>query len=176
MHPNAKVLWICYLKYWNVTSFKSLEQYNYVMMEIVRIYWFTWEEGYILLLEWAMFRSIFIYIKTDIKLHAAAEWCPQKASGCGKFYLFFRKLKLDLRSFFILLLWIFYLIINFLMQIRNLMEPVQSEPDSTAKQMVRQGSINQVGPNHMVRPSSSSEQLVSQSAVPQMLQQNTRFW
>ncbi|KAH6790078.1 Transcription initiation factor TFIID subunit A [Perilla frutescens var. frutescens] len=59
--------------------------------------------------------------------------------------------------------------------IRTLMEPVQSETNSAAKQMVRQGSINQVGPNHMIRPSPSSEQLVSQSAVPQMLQQNTRF-
>lgn len=59
--------------------------------------------------------------------------------------------------------------------IRTLMEPVQSETNSAAKQMVRQGSSNQVGPNHMIRPSPSSEQLVSQSAVPQMLQQNTRF-
>lgn len=55
------------------------------------------------------------------------------------------------------------------------MEPVQSETNSAAKQMVRQGSNNQIGPNHMMRPSPSSEQLVSQSAVPQMLQQNTRF-
>ncbi|XP_042024414.1 transcription initiation factor TFIID subunit 12b-like isoform X2 [Salvia splendens] len=59
--------------------------------------------------------------------------------------------------------------------IRTLTEPVQSETNSGAKQMVRQGSGNQVGQNHMIRPSPSSEQLVSQSAVPQMLQQNTRF-
>ncbi|KAK6148742.1 hypothetical protein DH2020_016267 [Rehmannia glutinosa] len=59
--------------------------------------------------------------------------------------------------------------------IRNLMEPVQSETNTSAKQMVRQGPSNQVGPNHMIRPSPSSEQLVSQSAVPQMLQQTTRF-
>ncbi|XP_047960970.1 transcription initiation factor TFIID subunit 12b isoform X2 [Salvia hispanica] len=59
--------------------------------------------------------------------------------------------------------------------IRTLTEPAQSETNSGAKQMVRQGSGNQVGQNHMIRPSPSSEQLVSQSAVPQMLQQNTRF-
>lgn len=55
------------------------------------------------------------------------------------------------------------------------MEPVQSEANNTGKQMVRQGPSNQVGPNHMMRPSLSSEQLVSQSATPQMLQQTTRF-
>ncbi|XP_057786705.1 transcription initiation factor TFIID subunit 12b isoform X2 [Salvia miltiorrhiza] len=59
--------------------------------------------------------------------------------------------------------------------IRTLIEPAQTEANSGAKQMVRQGSSNQIGQNHMVRPSPSSEQLVSQSAVPQMLQQNTRF-
>ncbi|KAL3824488.1 hypothetical protein ACJIZ3_020517 [Penstemon smallii] len=56
--------------------------------------------------------------------------------------------------------------------IHTLMEPVQSEPDNTAKQMVR--SSNSVGPSHMIRPSPSSEQLVSQSSVPQM-QQPPRF-
>ncbi|GFP90589.1 transcription initiation factor TFIID subunit 12b [Phtheirospermum japonicum] len=61
--------------------------------------------------------------------------------------------------------------------IRNLMEPVQSdEANTTTKQMVRQGpTTNQAGSNHMIRPSPSSEQLVSQSSVPQMLQQTTRF-
>lgn len=55
------------------------------------------------------------------------------------------------------------------------MEPVQSDTDGGGRQMVRQGSSNQVGQNQMIRASSSSEQLVSQSGVPQMLQQNTRF-
>ncbi|KAL0415049.1 UNVERIFIED_CONTAM: Transcription initiation factor TFIID subunitb [Sesamum latifolium] len=59
--------------------------------------------------------------------------------------------------------------------IRTLMEPVQSDTNNNAKQMARQGPSNPVGPNHMIRPSPSSEQLVSQSAVPQMLQQTTRF-
>ncbi|KAG6397951.1 hypothetical protein SASPL_139401 [Salvia splendens] len=59
--------------------------------------------------------------------------------------------------------------------IRTLTEPVQSETNIGAKQMIRQGSGNQVGQNHMIKPSPSSEQLVSQSAVPQMLQQSTRF-
>ncbi|KAL1551741.1 transcription initiation factor TFIID subunit 12b-like isoform X4 [Salvia divinorum] len=59
--------------------------------------------------------------------------------------------------------------------IRGLMKPVQSETNSGAKQMVRQGSSNQIGQNHMIISPPSSEQLVSQSAVPQMLQQNTRF-
>ncbi|KAL8043432.1 hypothetical protein ABFS82_09G122400 [Erythranthe guttata] len=54
--------------------------------------------------------------------------------------------------------------------IRTLMEPVQSETNNSGKQTVRQ-----VPSNHMIRPSPSSEQLVSQSAVPQMLQQTTRF-
>ncbi|KAK4427390.1 Transcription initiation factor TFIID subunitb [Sesamum alatum] len=59
--------------------------------------------------------------------------------------------------------------------IRTLMEPVQSDTNNNAKQMARQGPSNPIGPNHMIRPSPSSEQLVSQSAVPQMLQQTTRF-
>ncbi|KAG8380141.1 hypothetical protein BUALT_Bualt07G0162700 [Buddleja alternifolia] len=59
--------------------------------------------------------------------------------------------------------------------IRNLMESVQSETNNSAKQTVRQGPSNSVGLNHIIRASPSSEQLVSQSAVPQMLQQTTRF-
>ncbi|KAL6560001.1 hypothetical protein OROGR_005118 [Orobanche gracilis] len=62
-------------------------------------------------------------------------------------------------------------------QIRNLMEPVKSEASTAAKQMVRQGQpTNQVGSNHMIiSPSPSSDQFVSQSPVPQMLQQAARF-
>ncbi|PIN22317.1 Transcription initiation factor TFIID, subunit TAF12 [Handroanthus impetiginosus] len=59
--------------------------------------------------------------------------------------------------------------------IRASVEAVPSETNNTANQMVRQGPTNQVGPSHMIRPSPSSEHLVSQSAAPQILQQTTRF-
>lgn len=56
---------------------------------------------------------------------------------------------------------------------KQMIEPIQSETNSTGKQMVRQGSSDQVGSDHMITTSSpSSENLVAQSAVPQMLQQN----
>ncbi|XP_073142296.1 transcription initiation factor TFIID subunit 12b [Henckelia pumila] len=58
--------------------------------------------------------------------------------------------------------------------IRNLMAPVQSETNNTAP-FARQGPSNPVGPSHIIRSSPSSEQLVSQSDVPKMLQQTTRF-
>ncbi|XP_075492898.1 transcription initiation factor TFIID subunit 12b [Primulina tabacum] len=58
--------------------------------------------------------------------------------------------------------------------IRNLMAPVQSETNNVAP-LARQWPSNPVGPSHVIRPSPSSEQLVSQSDVPQMLQQTTRF-
>lgn len=58
--------------------------------------------------------------------------------------------------------------------IRNLMTPVQSESNNSAP-LARQGPSNPVGPSHIIMPSPSSEQLVSQSDVPQMLQQTTRF-
>lgn len=45
---------------------------------------------------------------------------------------------------------------------------------SDAKEMVRQGLTNTVGANYLVRPSMNSEQLVSQSTGPQMLQQMTQ--
>lgn len=61
-------------------------------------------------------------------------------------------------------------------QIRSLMGSQHSETNmSNPKEIIRQGLGNPVGVNHHVRPSLSSEQLVSQSTSPQMLQQMTRF-
>ncbi|KAF3452051.1 hypothetical protein FNV43_RR08147 [Rhamnella rubrinervis] len=60
--------------------------------------------------------------------------------------------------------------------IRSLMESSHSETNTNnPKEMIRQGLGNPVGANHMIRPSLSSEQLVSQSTSSQMLQQMTRF-
>ncbi|XP_030971078.1 transcription initiation factor TFIID subunit 12b [Quercus lobata] len=60
--------------------------------------------------------------------------------------------------------------------IRSLMGSQHSETNmSNPKEIIRQGLGNPVGVNHHVRPSLSSEQLVSQSTSPQMLQQMTRF-
>ncbi|KAL5579540.1 hypothetical protein UlMin_011982 [Ulmus minor] len=59
--------------------------------------------------------------------------------------------------------------------IRSLMET--SHCETNPKEMIRQGLGNPVGvgANHMMKPSLSSEQLISQSPGPQMLQQMTRF-
>ncbi|KAL2522803.1 transcription initiation factor TFIID subunit 12b [Forsythia ovata] len=60
--------------------------------------------------------------------------------------------------------------------IRTSMEPVPSETNTNnAKLMGRQAPGNPAGPSHMIRPSPSSEQLASQSNVPQMLQPANRF-
>lgn len=60
--------------------------------------------------------------------------------------------------------------------IRALMEPSQSEaPINNGKEVARQGPINPGGVNHMMRPSPSSDQLVSQSNATQMVQQMNRF-
>ncbi|XP_051133739.1 transcription initiation factor TFIID subunit 12b isoform X2 [Andrographis paniculata] len=58
--------------------------------------------------------------------------------------------------------------------VRTSTKPVQPENNSD-NQMSGQGPSNPVGSNQMIRPSPSSEQLVSQSTVPQMLQQPTKF-
>ncbi|KAL8458679.1 hypothetical protein ACS0TY_036255 [Phlomoides rotata] len=54
-------------------------------------------------------------------------------------------------------------------------EPVQSETNSTAIQMVKEEPSDQDGPNHMITTSPCSEQLVSQSAAPLMLQKDTEL-
>ncbi|CAL5439452.1 unnamed protein product [Camellia sinensis] len=56
--------------------------------------------------------------------------------------------------------------------IHSVMEPSQSETNvNNGKEVARQGLINPVGTNHLIRPSPSSDQLDSQSNASQMLQQ-----
>lgn len=62
-------------------------------------------------------------------------------------------------------------------QIRTLMESSHPEANmnNNPKEIVRQGLGNPVSASHLIRPSLSSEQLVSQSTGSQMLHQMTRF-
>ncbi|CAL5443762.1 unnamed protein product [Camellia sinensis] len=62
--------------------------------------------------------------------------------------------------------------------IHSVTEPSQSETNvNNGKEVARQGLINPVGTNHLIRPSPSSDQLDSQSNASQMLQQQiTRCW
>ena len=69
-----------------------------------------------------------------------------------------------------------FLSLVMLSQIRALMESSQSEENNiNPKEMIRQGHGNPAVTNHLIRPSPSSEQLVSQSTGSPMVQQITRF-
>ncbi|CAK9179890.1 unnamed protein product [Ilex paraguariensis] len=60
--------------------------------------------------------------------------------------------------------------------IHALMDPSHSGKNrNNAEEMVRHGLGNPVGANNLIKPSSHSDQLVSQSTASQMLQQLTRF-
>ncbi|PRQ51503.1 putative transcription factor Hap3/NF-YB family [Rosa chinensis] len=59
--------------------------------------------------------------------------------------------------------------------IRTLMESSHLETNTNNPKEVIRGYGNPVGANHLIRPSLGSEQLVSQAAGSQMLQQITRF-
>lgn len=51
----------------------------------------------------------------------------------------------------------------------------EANMNNNPKEIVRQGLGNPVSASHLIRPSLSSEQLVSQSTGSQMLHQMTRF-
>lgn len=61
-------------------------------------------------------------------------------------------------------------------QVRALRDSSFTERSSDiSKEITRQGSDNIIGPNHLIRPSPSSDHLVAQPTGSQMLQQLTRF-
>ena len=104
---------------------------------------------------------------------AATKRPPQEASWYGKLTscILFILIRSCGNSLFILNTTYY--------QVRALMESAHSETNNNNVKNPnnpKEAGINSVVNNHLLRPSISSDQLVSQQNANQMLQQMTRFW